>query len=153
MNGESGVATCSNEIYDLPSNEDALSILNVLDSNDSCTDIPDTNSNTNNSMFRKNELCVTVWQEDGKENWYLGYFISENDDGTYVIKHLHRVTLGCDLYWMHPGIEDIAKNIRDIDIFPIIPIGDWEISNTRLMRFKLKNCADISKSFKKYIEQ
>ena len=72
-----------------------------------------------------------------------------NDDGTYVIEHLHRIKENSDLYWMDPSTEDIDTDMEDSDIFPIIPIGDWEINDTD-MRFRLKNGTGIRKMFKKY---
>ena len=68
-----------------------------------------------------------------------------NDDGTYVVEHLHRVEENSDFYWIHPSAEDI-------DIFTIIPTGGWEIYDTHVMRFRLKNGAEIRKRFKRYTE-
>ena len=136
----------SDATRDLPSNEDAMHLLSAPTTNQEI-------DTSNNITFKANQLCVTVWNDGDMLTWYVGYWISMNDDGTYVIEHLHRVKENSDLYWMHPSTEDIDTDMEDSDIFPIIPIGDWEINDTDMMRFRLKNGTDIRKMFKKYTEE
>ena len=59
---------------------------------------------------------------------------------------------------MQPSAEynDYDIDESDVsDIFPMIPIGKWEIykyDDTEEMRFKLKNNTEIRKLFRKYSE-
>ena len=92
--------------------------------------------------------------DESEENvtWSIGYYLGENDDGTYSIEHLLRVKKNNGLYWT-PLVDEIStNNVQLSDIFPITPTGDWEVNKSGTVQFKLKNGAKIRQLFKKYIE-
>ena len=128
----------------LPSNTEAMNILETQ---------PDVfNYDESNRILRLNQLCMTFWEDDGKPSWSIGYYISENNNGTFVIEQLQREKRGKDLYWVHPSDESTTEDLQLSDIFPVTPTGDWEASKTGVIRFKLRNGTKIRKLFKTHLE-
>ena len=140
LRDESSAATSTNA-SGLPSNTEAMNILETQ---------PDVfNYDESNRTLRLNQLCMTFWDDNGKPSWSIGYFICDYNNGTFVIELLQREKLGKDLYWIHPVNEDTTEELQLTDIFPITPTGDWEVSKTGVIRFKLRNGTKIRTLFKK----
>ena len=68
----------------LPSNIDALKALQPSE-NQVIEDIID------EPLITVNQICITLWIENGTRNWYVGYCKEVKDNDTYVIEHLERV--------------------------------------------------------------
>ena len=95
---------------------------------------------------------MTFWEDDGRPSWSIGYYISENNIGTFVIEQLQREKRGKDLYWVHPSDESTTEDLQMSDIFPVTLTGDWEASKTGVIIFKLRNGTKIRKLFKTHLE-
>ena len=56
--------------------------------------------------------------------------------------HLHRVNKNCNLKWKNPSKPDIV-DMKPEHIFECKLIGEWDVSNERLMTYRLKNHEQI----------
>ena len=94
------------------------------------------------NLLDSGQMCVTLWNENGKATWYLGYCVDVIQSGLY--EHIHRVNKDSSLKWKYPTRDDIAQvneyQILDCDI------GDWNILN-RNNEFTLRNHSIIHKKF------
>ena len=84
-------------IADLPSNEDALTIIKG--------DVPAELTITS-SDINVNDTCVIVWYVDSKWVWFIGYVKEKLSDEKYSVDHLERVKEGNSLTWKYPDIDD-----------------------------------------------
>lgn len=121
----------------LPTNKDAEAVLSSMTEKE--PEAPREISGPNDG-----ELCVTLWTENKRRTWYLGYCVNHNSDKTYSVEHLHRVSKGSQLRWKHPPQQDIAEVSID-QILECVIEGDWDVSKERMMSYSLKN--------HKYIDQ
>ena len=167
LSNETLEATNKNETGDLPSNVDAPNIfLSKTDLLNFEEKIPETNQVLNpkseernkktipkEDVFKLNQLCMTLWDEEGQVSWSIGYYISTNNNGTCIIEQLERVKASSDIYWVHPIDEYSTETLHESDIFPVVPIGEWETNKTGLLQFKLKNGPAIRKFFNRYLDE
>ncbi len=72
---------------DLPTNENALAILNHL--------------GTQRSLFEANKLSVTMWWEKDTVVRYIGYFNTAVSTNQYRVDHLARKNPNNNVYWIH----------------------------------------------------
>ena len=85
----------------LPTNEDALKILS-----------DDPKNPADHPVFEVNELCVNVWHEGEKIQWYVGYFKAMKGD-IFDVEQLVRASEDSDLHWVHP----VNQIVDEIDQF------------------------------------
>ena len=122
----------------LPTNEDALKILS-----------DDPKNPADHPVFEVNELCVNVWHETEKIQWYVGYFKAMKGD-IFDVEQLVRASEDSDLHWVHP-VNQIVDEIDSDQVLRLRngkrhPVeGKWNFQ--RLNKFILKNINDISKVF------
>ena len=58
--------------------------------------------------------------------------------------HLHRVSKNCNLKWKNPSSPDIVE-MKIEHICECNIIGEWDVSNERLITYTLKNHEQIHK--------
>ena len=81
----------------------------------------------------------------GKKNWYVGFFIDKNEDGTYRIDHLERTSSQKIETWQRP-IRDDIQSADEVQILPIKIVGNWEFKKERPC-FNLHNVDEITYHF------
>ena len=127
----------THEVAILPGNNDALS---VLRSNDPEIDREEA------SILKINDICVTLWMEGKGKQWYIGYCKEVNQDGTFMVDHIHRVNKHSNLVWKFPTQPD-ACNIDAEQVLKCEIVGEWDCSSDRNMSFTLKNHEFIQNIF------
>ena len=73
---------------------------------------------------------------------YLANCVAINNNGTYKMDHLHRVNESLNLKWKNPGNPDIVDMMPE-HIFDCNIIGEWNVSNERMITCTLKNHEQI----------
>lgn len=101
----------------LPSNEDALAALNVIENN------PPTEPLNCPTPLAVGDLCVTVWQQ----GWYLGditdiELLLEGD--TLIVDHLERANKS-NKVWQYPKTKD-SQDIQLEQVLNYVPTGEWD---------------------------
>ena len=89
--------------------------------------------------------------EGSVNTWYIASCESVNDDGTYTMNHLTRVKQDCNLTRKHPPRVD-SLNLHPDSILDCKISGEWDVSNQRIVTFRLKNHADISSTVEQISE-
>lgn len=137
-----GSITNLSENARLPTNSEALQLLTDVNLNpDSNVDSPQIDMEENIGSIKINELYVTLWNERRKNQWYLSYCVSENNDGTFHMDHMHRVKNTSHNEWKYPDMSDTCYVELD-QILSIKPIGKWDFTI-----FTLDNANSIEKYF------
>ena len=138
----SGDNAASGSVADLPTNADALAVLQG-------TEVV---SNIRTSL-NINDICVVVWCMDEQWNWFVGYIKDKLNDEQYIADHLERLQPGNNTRWRYPMTEDMQTIFHE-QIVPIEINGDWKITNnSRHMTFQLKNSAEIDNKFEEFIKE
>ena len=96
-------------------------------------------------MYQPNEPLAVFWDEGQTRSWYVGFFIDENEDGTFRIDHLtkHSNTNGT---WACPNGRDDIQNTLAQQILPLKLQGDWDFTGRKPICV-LKNAQEISTLF------
>ena len=124
----------------LPSNSDALK---VIAPTTQAADPSEDHSDEIDSV-EVNNLYVTLWTENGTKTWYIGYCTGFNS-GKAIIDHLHRIRKNSNVVWKYPEKADLAEVMSD-QVLAVRPIGQWDLTHSRKMTFKLNNVKDILKA-------
>ena len=69
-------------IADLPSNEDAFTIIKG--------EIPDTELTAISSNIKINNTCMMAWYIENRWDWFIGYVKNKLSDNQYSVDHLER---------------------------------------------------------------
>ena len=143
LGAESDVSTST--IANLPTNEDVMQSLMVSESGE-------INRQNKISEVAINEMRVVVWQKrDLTYDWYIGYVKKIDENGKYVIDHLHRVLDGSHAKWKYPKREDI-QNVEPEQIIKCVIKGEWDYSpDSRKRLFTITNVKTICGAFQKFI--
>ena len=85
-------------VADLPSNEEALTIIK--------REIPVTELTANSSDIKINNAYMKAWYIENKWDWFIGYVKDKLSDNQYSVDHLERLGEGNSTAWKCPDIED-----------------------------------------------
>lgn len=101
------------------------------------------------SYLRPGDPVAVVWdEEDGQSmQWYIGFYLDKNDDGTVRINHLKRSNNKCDETWEEPNAYDI-QSTHEQQILPGLVDGVWDFDHRKAV-FTLKNADEIASLFTK----
>ena len=85
--------------------------------------------------------------EANRKTWFLGYVTDMDriDDDVIVVDHLERVNHVSNNEWKFPLKEDECEVHVD-QVIGIKPDYEWDYSNIRINRLKLKNHAEINEA-------
>ena len=97
-------------IADLPSNEDALTIIEGK--------IPFTELTANSSDIKINNTYMIAWHIENTWNWFVGYVKDKLSDNHYAKDHLEILKGGNSTVWKYPGIGD-TQIIFNGQIIPV----------------------------------
>ena len=115
----------------LATDQDAFRV--ITDTN-TCDQSGSTEPNTEVTI---NDLYITLCMEAEKKVWYLGY-CSAIENGKIVNDYLHRIRKNSYLYWKYPKISDLVE-VETEQVLDLVPVGEWDLSSSRNVSFKLKN--------------
>ena len=79
------------------------------------------------SFASQQPLSVAWDEENNQQNWYVGLFLDENDDGSVRADHQQHILEGDECNWKRPQLD----NVQDVDPVQIVPCavhGEWDIS-------------------------
>ena len=107
-------------LADLPSNEDALTIIKSGKPTELAATSPDININ---------DTCVIAWYIESTWVWFIGYVKEKLSDEQYLVDHLERVKEGSSLAWKYPNNDDTSTIYSD-QIIPVKVVGDWNVTQT-----------------------
>ena len=101
-----------------------------------------------------NDPVIVVWH-DKKDNpeWYVGFYLDDNDDGTVLVDHLERFVMKdergrrvkSENQWMRLKIDDI-QDVEEEQILSCTPIGDWKLASDTFV-YELDNSEEIKTHF------
>ena len=96
-------------------------------------------------MYQPNEPLAVFWDEGQTRSWYVGFFIDENDDGTFRIDHLTKHSNTNDT-WARPNGRDDIQNTLAQQILPLKVQGDWDFTGRKPI-YVLENAQEINTLF------
>ena len=70
-------------------------------------------------MFMTNEPLAVIWDEVEGRKWYIGFYLDENEDGTFRIDHLKRAKENRIEAWERPSGPDYIQCTMGLQILPI----------------------------------
>ena len=125
-------------------NEDE--IMEVLDSVNKTEVVLKDSANKTNEMKLQDPLVV-VWESaDGKIDWFIGFFLGKNYDGTLRVNHLVRNTKSHDVWKRERSDIDDIQDVYQEQIISIKVVGDWFFGK-RVPMFVVENWLDIQSQF------
>ena len=106
-----------------------------------------------------NDPVIIVWHERQIVKWHLGFFLDDNNDGSFRVDHLERVMtrdkvrrrVQSDKEWKRPVYEDI-QDVEYDQVIKCKPIGDWIVDVDNVV-FILENTDEINKLSKDMVQQ
>lgn len=123
-------------------NEDE--IMEVLDSGDK-TEVGKNNKKTNDLNLQ--DPLAVVWESaDGTSEWYIGFFLGKNFDGTLRVNHLTRNTKSHDIWKRERSDIDDIQDVYQEQIMNIEVIGDLFFGK-RVPMFVVENSLAIQAQF------
>lgn len=104
-------------------------------------------------IIQLNEMRIIVWNLGESVEWFVGYVKEKPDESHYVVEHLERAIQKQDVQWRYPTPDDTQVVEKD-QIMSCKVEGDWDITtNTRIMKYTLKNVLPIKNAFKKLLTE
>ena len=104
-----------------PSEEE---VMNILNGNLS---LPVTQLEVNDAVWLlPNQPVAVICDSKRKKNWYVGFFLNMNKDGTYRIGHLERKVSNDKLWCRSSGWDDI-RDTKEIQILSVNVVGDCNL--------------------------
>ena len=100
--------------------------------------------------FNPQDPVIVLWDEqNGGMEWYVGFYLDDNDDGTVRIDHLERVVVkdkngrpvSSDSKWKRPK-SDAIQDVKEVQILQCKPVGDWVLESQHVI-FQLDNNTEI----------
>ena len=101
--------------------------------------------------LKPNQPVVVVWDVRGAKKWFVGFFLDNNEDGTYRIDHLERVSSRGNTKWQWPSACDDIQDAEEVQILPIQVLGDWDFTSDKPY-FLVSNAEDIVQNFEQICE-
>ena len=89
-----------------------------------------------------------MWDIKKKKQWYIGFYLDKNSDGTFRIDHLERANNRCNNMWQRPSGKDDIEDTDEIQILPIQVLGEWDFTK-EMPYFLLTNEHEIKDNFNK----
>lgn len=134
-------------IANLPTNEDALKSLRVIDPNQV------NEESMKVAEVAVNDMCIVVWQNsDFMYEWYIGYVKSIENNNMCRVDHQQRVLEGSHTKWKYPKREDV-QTVESEQIIKCNIQGEWDFSaDSRKRLFTITNIKDIVGAFQKFIQ-
>ena len=135
------IATASSaSIVDLPTDDDALQIVNTMNR------VPTTT--IDHSDIQLNEMRIILWNVKEGLEWFVGYVKEKTADGNcYVVEHLEQVVVKIDVQWKYPVLDD-TQIVNPDQVMPWKVEGDWDLTaSVHVMKFILKNSIQIRNAF------
>ena len=100
---EGVVFPCEDEIYEILKGD-------IVDN----TAVEESNTEDNFPAYEFERPLIIAWEDaPNKFQWYVGFHMAENSDGTLRIDHLKRLTSTSDRDWIRPRRSDIQDVHRD----------------------------------------
>ena len=118
-------------------------IMDLLHNNSESTNVA-SEGNTTLSL-RPNQPLAVICDSRAKRNWYIGFFLDKNEDGTYRVDHLERIN-GNNERWCRPSGCDDVQDTEEIQILPVPILGEWNFDSDK-PTFQINNCEIIIKTF------
>ena len=84
---------------------------------------------------------------DGAKCSYLVFRTLHLKNDTVKIEQLHRTNCESNFKWKNPNVPDIA-DIKTEDIIVCKIIGEWDVSNKRMLTYTMKNHEGIDRLVK-----
>ena len=134
------IATASSaSIVDLPTDDDALQIVNTMNRVATTT--------IDHSDIQLNEMRITLWNVKEGLEWFVGYVKEKTADGnSYVLEHLEWV-VKIDVQWKYPVLDD-TRIVKHDQIMPWKVEGDWDLTESVCVtKFIFKNSIQIRNAF------
>ena len=78
--------------------------------------------------LRPNQPLAVIWDSRAKRNWFIGFFLDKNEDGTYRVDHLERIN-GNNERWCRPSGCDDIQDAEEIQILPVSILGVWHFDS------------------------
>ena len=133
------------EIF-LPTESEVMETLNSCEHEENA---PSKSEESN--IIKINEPNAVVWGENNELKWYIGFILSTESPNSSKVDHLTRVFTGKDSLWQYPKVSDV-QDTDIIQILPIEEIGERDYSDPNKSVFEVKNCEQVNKCFKEYID-
>jgi len=142
LSDSNNIATASSaSVVDLPTDDD---VLKVISSAEVANNIPE-------DIIQLNEMRIIVWNLGESVKWFVGYVKEKSDKNYYVVEHLERAIQKQDVQWRYHTPDDTQVVEKD-QIMSCKVEGDWDFTtNTRIMKYMLKNVLLIKNAFKKLL--
>ena len=71
-----------------------------------------------------NQPVAVVCGEGEVKRWYIGFYMDDNDDGTFRVDHLIRAGNGDEIWHRPPGCDDIQDTTEQ----QIVPVAVSRVS-------------------------
>ena len=97
-------------------------------------------------IFMTNEPLAVIWDEVEGRKWYIGFYLDENEDGTFRIDHLKKAKENRIEAWERPSGPDDIQCTMGLQILPIKVLGEWNFSG-RKPSYILENAEEIQNLF------
>ena len=97
-----------------------------------------------------NEAYAVIWEENSSMNWFVGFAISKDSEGT-MFEYLERSKKSEILLWNYPR-NKWNQIAYDIQILRIKVECEWDYGNANKPILHVTNCKDIQSFFDDYIE-
>ena len=88
-----------------------------------------------------NQPVAVVWDEGDIKRWYIGFYLDDNEDGTFRVDHLICAGTEDEIWHRPPGSDDIQDTIEQ-QIVPVTVSGTWDFSK-RKPSFLIYNANEI----------
>ena len=108
---------------------------------ESCTDNQQKGRN-----LSPNQPVAVIWDKKARKEWYIGFFLDKNEDGTYRIDHLQRKIDKSSLDWVRPSGYDDIQDTEEVQILPVEISADWNFNSVK-PEYVLNNLIEIQKTF------
>ena len=100
---------------------------------------------TDETTLVPNQPVAIIWDTKKRKQWYIGFFLNMNDDGTFRVDHLERDGK-LDKRWVRPRGGDDIQDAEEVQILPTPVSGDWIFTEDRPI-FVLNNEEQIHETF------
>ena len=99
-------------------------------------------------LWSSSGQIAVIWDSKKGRNWYIGFYLDTNKDGTHRIDHLERKGPKDDS-WCRPKGKDDVQDADEIQILPINVVGDWNFNDEIRPTFIVTNLTDILDTYTK----
>ena len=96
-----------------------------------------------------NETYAVIWEENSLMNWFVGFALSNDNDGT-TFEYLERLRMLDSSLWQYPR-NKWKQLAYDIQILPIKVECEWDYSKANKPVLQVTNYNDIQSYFDDYI--